>query len=347
MSQKVILKKAKLSFPMFTQSPFLFGVFHKDLFPAGDEKMHAPRKGNGNDFNETAPYRMYHGEGVPGFPQHPHRGFETITCTIEGLIDHTDSLGCGGRYGQGDLQWMTAGRGIVHGEIFPLRNQHGNNPCKFFQLWINLPKESKFVEPTQRMHWGENIPHYEADGVDVTIWAGKFQNVKALPPPPDSYASSEENDVGIFFIKLSANSQIPLTPTKESTNRTIYYIDPNYVTGDNKKHEFSTLLINNESLEVNNYATLSAANETILKNSWNVEIQVLVLEGKPIDEPVVQHGPFVMNTQAEIQQTFEEYRKTRFGGWPWKVDAVVFPSEKGRFLDLKGKKTEFPPTTRK
>lgn len=137
------------------------------------------------------------------------------------------------------------------------------------------------------MHWAENIPHYKADGVDVTIWAGKFHGINALAPPPDSYAN-EENGVGIFFIRLSKDSQIPLPTTQQSCNRTIYYIDPNYSTG--AKHEFSTLLINNESLAVNHYATLLSTHETILKNSGNVEIQVLVLQGKGIDEPVVQHG---------------------------------------------------------
>lgn len=100
--------------PMDANDPFLFCVFHTDIYPpAANDKCEAPRRGNGQDFDPNQPYRMYHGDRVPGFPQHPHRGFETITATIEGLVDHSDSLGCGGRYGNGDLQWMTAGKGIV------------------------------------------------------------------------------------------------------------------------------------------------------------------------------------------------------------------------------------------
>ena len=102
--------------------------------------------GNGSDFNPHAPYRMYHGDNVPGFPQHPHRGFETVTATMAGLIDHADSVGNAGRYGEGDVQWMTAGSGIVHGEMFPLVHSHKSNHLRLFQIWLNLPQKSKFVE---------------------------------------------------------------------------------------------------------------------------------------------------------------------------------------------------------
>ena len=113
----------------------------------------APRRGNGADFNPSAPYRMYHGDKIPGFPQHPHRGFETITATLDGIIDHTDSMGNAGRYGDGDLQWMTAGKGVVHGEMFPLIHQDKENPTRFFQVWLNLPSKHKFTEPAFVMHW--------------------------------------------------------------------------------------------------------------------------------------------------------------------------------------------------
>ena len=98
-----------LGFPFKTQDPFLFCVYHKDLYPVGNaSNMFAPRKGNGADFDWSAPYRMYHGERIPGFPQHPHRGFETLTLVQEGVCDHTDSLGAAGRYGgdgrAGDMQ---------------------------------------------------------------------------------------------------------------------------------------------------------------------------------------------------------------------------------------------------
>ena len=88
---------------------------------------------------------MCHGERVPGFPQHPHRGFETVTVARKGLIDHSDSLGAKARFGEGDVQWMTAGRGIVHSEMFPLLQRNAPNPTEFFQIWLNLHAKGKIV----------------------------------------------------------------------------------------------------------------------------------------------------------------------------------------------------------
>lgn len=148
---QIILSVSPLKPQNEVASPFLFCVYHKDAYPAGNERMEAPRRGNGQDFDPNADYRMYHGDRIPGFPQHPHRGFETVTVTMNGLADHTDSLGNAGRYGEGDLQWMTAGKGIVHGELFPLIHQDKPNPLRLFQLWLNLPKKSKMVDPCFRM----------------------------------------------------------------------------------------------------------------------------------------------------------------------------------------------------
>ena len=145
--------------------PFLFCVYHKDLYPADKSgKMEAPRRGNGADFNPSADYRMYHGDMVPGFPGHPHRGFETVTATIEGHIDHADSHGNSGRYGMGDLQWMTAGKGVQHSEMFPLVHEDKPNINRFFQIWLNLPAASKFAKPAFVMQWAEEVRREERDG---------------------------------------------------------------------------------------------------------------------------------------------------------------------------------------
>ena len=122
---------------------------------------------------------MYHGSTVPGFPVHPHRGFETITFVRQGLIDHADSLGAAARYGRGDVQWMTAGSGIQHAEMFPLLDRDGPNTAELFQIWINLPASDKMVEPHFTMLWDHDIPRHvvtDADGrtAEITVIAGEL-----------------------------------------------------------------------------------------------------------------------------------------------------------------------------
>jgi len=140
-----------LGFPWKTQDPFIFCAYHRDEYPEGNsnqgvnaQELHG--RAIGQDFVGKDGWRMYHGSSIPGFPYHPHRGFETITINKEGVVDHSDSLGAAGRFMAGDVQWMTAGKGIQHSEMFPLVNRDQGNPLEIFQIWLNLPKVSKMVE---------------------------------------------------------------------------------------------------------------------------------------------------------------------------------------------------------
>ena len=136
---------------------------------------------------------MYHGRRVPGFPSHPHRGFETVTYVRRGLIDHSDSLGAAARFGRGDTQWLTAGRGIVHAEMFPLFDEDAPNPLELFQIWLNLPAADKMAEPHFAMLWAEDTPtlhHLDSAGLatDVTMIAGRLGDLEPPAPPPASWA---------------------------------------------------------------------------------------------------------------------------------------------------------------
>ncbi len=177
-----VLSAKPLGFPWETSDPFLFCVHHNDAYPAANERLGpaASLAGRqlGQDFEGKDGWRMYHGSVVPGFPQHPHRGFETVTIMRHGYIDHSDSLGATARFGPGDVQWLTAGRGIVHAEMFPLLNREGPNPLELFQIWLNLPGADKFVEPHFAMLWSQDIPRHtmrDAYGrtTEITVVAGR------------------------------------------------------------------------------------------------------------------------------------------------------------------------------
>jgi redox-sensitive bicupin YhaK (pirin superfamily) len=330
--------------PMPTSDPFLFCVYHKDRYPAGNEEMEAPRLGNGSDFDPAAPYRMYHGKRVPGFPQHPHRGFETITATIDGLIDHADSVGNAGRYGQGDLQWMTAGSGVVHSEMFPLLDQERDNPTRFFQIWLNLPAASKMVDPSFAMFWSQDVPVWrdeESGKARVTVWSGSLDYFWGDPgerkqnePPPDSWAADPKHDVAIWHVCLDQGGRLTLPLAKQGAqvNRSLFYVEGK--SGDMK--------VDGEVIKERVVLQVKADESVELEYSKEAEVatgEFLLLQGVPIQEPVKQYGPFVMNTAAEINQAFQDYEQTQFGGWPWPRDDMVFPRAKGRFAKLNGKET--------
>lgn len=316
-----------LGFQWETRDPFLFCVHHEDFFPKGNDQMGpaASLEGRhiGQDFMIKDGWRMYHGETVPGFPGHPHRGFETITVVRKGLVDHTDSLGASGRYGNGDVQWMTAGKGVQHAEMFPLIHKDKENTMELFQIWLNLPKKDKMVDPYFEMLWGETIPKYKhldlsGKQTSVEIIVGKIDSQIAPPPPPNSWASDTSNEVAIWNVKMDAGAKWIMPKSENSVNRTLYFY-----TGDNLKVGKDV---------VPHYHSIEMQSDVeIVIESGSQECDFLVLQGNPISEPVVQHGPFVMNNKEEIRQAFDDYQRTQFGGWPWDVDGPVHPRTEGRF----------------
>jgi redox-sensitive bicupin YhaK (pirin superfamily) len=328
MSDEVILKVKPLGFPWETADPFLFCVHHDDRYPAGNERMGpaASLAGRelGQDFDPANDWRMYHGEVVPGFPQHPHRGFETVTLVRRGLIDHSDSLGATARFGGGDVQWLTAGKGICHSEMFPLLDAKGPNPLELFQIWLNLPAADKMVEPHFTMLWNQDIPtHTAVDAAgkttQITVVAGRLADTKAPPPPPPkSWASRPDTDVAIWTIKLAPGARWTLPAAAPGTNRTLYFF------------RGSALQVAGRAIPSYHGVDLRGDASVTLENGPE-ESELLLLQGRPIAEPVASYGPFVMNTRAEIQQAFNDYQRTQFGGWPWPSDDPVHAREEGRF----------------
>jgi quercetin 2,3-dioxygenase len=322
-----ILQRFPIGFHWPTIDPFLFCVHHLDHYPAGNA-AHGPAaslagRDLGQDFAGIDGWRMYHGDRVPGFPQHPHRGFETVTFVRRGLVDHSDSLGAGARYGRGDVQWLTAGKGIVHSETFPLLDTDGPNTLELFQIWVNLPAADKFAEPHFSMLWADDLPHLEfadAEGrrVEVTVVAGALHGHVPPSPPPRSWASRSDSDVAIWHVRLDPGATWAMPPANgDDTVRAVYVFEGGGVTVDG------------EPVDAGHGALLRCDEEVAVASEAGAEL--LVLQGRPIGEPVAQYGPFVMNDRAGIEQAFQDYRATQFGGWPWPSDEPVHGSDPARF----------------
>jgi len=338
MYNRIIHTLKPLGFMWDIADPFLFCVHHRDFYPAANSGMGpaASLKGRnlGQDFTLRDGWRMYHGESVPGFPEHPHRGFETVTVVLNGLVDHSDSHGAAGRYGNGDVQWMTAGAGLQHSEMFPLMNRESGNPLELFQLWLNLPAKRKFANPHYAMLWAEKIPSYRSGDdtgktIEVKLIAGHIENICAPPPAPDSWAADPANEVAIWIIKMEKGARWTIPAASPEVNRMLYF------------YSGSTVRI--AGVEISGYQAIGmlAEMDAVVENGEE-EGHFLLLQGRPINEPVIQHGPFVMNTPEEIREAIRDYNQTRFGGWPWPRPDMVHGREKGRFAKYADGREEYP-----
>nr|WP_307703719.1 pirin family protein [Variovorax paradoxus] len=344
-----VLQVSALGFPWQTIDPFLFCVYHDDAYPKANAQMgpEAALAGRqiGQDFSRKDGWSMYHGDTVPGFPSHPHRGFETVTIVRKGLVDHSDSLGATARFGGGDVQWLTAGKGIVHSEMFPLLDTGAANPLELFQIWLNLPARNKMAEPHFTMFWSEAIPRFASDDAkggrtEVVVIAGRFgdaagnagqASITPLAPPPDSWAAQADADVAIWTLNMTPGAQWTLPAAAgEGTRRMLYFFK------GAAAHIAGQRVVGPAAIE------LRAGMAVELQNGDEEASEFLLLQGRPIAEPVAQYGPFVMNTQAEISQTMADYRRTQFGGWPWSDSAPVHGREAARFARHPGGREEKP-----
>jgi redox-sensitive bicupin YhaK (pirin superfamily) len=343
-----VLQTFPLGFQWPTVDPFLFCAHHDDAYPAGNGSL-APAESLagrdiGQDFSSKDGWSMYHGSSVPGFPQHPHRGFETVTLVRKGLCDHSDSLGALARFGQGDAQWITAGAGIVHSEMFPLLSTEEDNPLELFQIWLNLPAANKMASPHFTMLWGSQVPKVQT--VDesgrtatVTVVAGAYGDAAPPPPPPESWASDPLGDVAIWVLTLEPGARMTLPAAAGPDTLRLLY-----------PFEGPALSVDGEELPLRHGAVVRCLDDVELvagSGDGSAEqsgaVEVLVLQGRPIGEPVARNGPFVMNTEAEIRQAFDDYRRTQFGGWPWPQDDPAHGQDPQRFARYPDGRTEPAP----
>ncbi|MAQ13421.1 MAG: pirin [Sandaracinus sp.] len=322
-----ILAVEPLTTPWQTRDPFLFCMHHDDRYPPGNPQMGpaASLAGHqmGRDFAGVDGWRMYHGRAVPGFPRHPHRGFETVTIVREGLLDHSDSLGATARYGEGDVQWLTAGGGIQHAEMFPLLDDGSPNPLELFQIWLNLPAAEKMVEAHFSMLWKPAIPtRVVQDGAGrstrVTVVAGAYDGSRAPAPPPHSWASQAGSHVAMWSLRLDPGARFVLPAGPDGATRSLYFFEGREMT------------VGGRRIPGGRHLAVHPGSDIALQAGDDVA-ELLMLQGMPIGEPVARHGPFVMNSPGEIRQAYADYQRTQFGGWPWASDEHVQDRTEGRF----------------
>ncbi len=221
---------------------------------------------------------------IAGFPPHPHRGFETITYMLNGKWRHKDSAGNEGMLKDGSVQWMTAGRGIIHSEM-PIQT---NGFARGFQLWLNLPKEKKMIEPSYADIPSENIPIVNVESGSVKIISGEFNGVSGPGKP--------HTGMLYYDIHLTSSAEIEID-VDNGWNTFMYIYDGS--ADDAQTISAGQLVVYNQHGK--------------LKLNAGVEgVKGIVVAGEPLNEPVARGGPFVMNTRGELLQAFSDYQEGRF-----------------------------------
>ncbi|HCR72676.1 MAG TPA: hypothetical protein DIW23_14625 [Anaerolineae bacterium] len=224
---------------------------------------------------------------IKGFPTHPHRGIETVTYMLEGTVRHRDSLGNMGIIAEGDVQWMTSGRGILHEEM-PQRSINGNNYG--FQLWVNLPAAQKMSQPRYQEVAANSIPVIEKDGATIRLVAGEIDGTTG--PVTEISASPLYMDVN-----LSAGSRFSL-PIPNGHTVLAYVFEGTGEFGDQVVESVSMIVFNDDGDQV--------------EVKTEAGVRFMLIAGAPFKEPIVPYGPFVMNTREEIEETIRELRNGTF-----------------------------------
>ncbi len=241
--------------------------------------------------DEMGPMNLEPG-AAKGAPDHPHRGFETVTYLLEGEFEHRDSAGNSGKLFAGDVQWMTAGAGVVHSEMPSENFMKTGGRMHGFQIWVNLPAEIKMSKPRYQEIKSSSIPLYKSeDGkTQIKVIAGRIEN---------THAKIETHTPIVYYhVTMQAGGKFSI-PVDDSLNVMAYVISGSAKFADSKETDRAHLVIFQDTGHV------SAATEK--------GVSFLLLGGRPLQEPVARYGPFVMNTADEIYQAFDDYRSGRMG----------------------------------
>ena len=245
--------------------------------------------------DEMGPMELGPGQ-AKGAPDHPHRGFETVTYMLSGEMQHKDSRGHAGRLTPGDVQWMTAGAGVVHSEMPSAEFTRTGGRMHGFQLWVNLPKRDKMMKPRYQEIPGSQIPKVtSADGlVSVSVIAGEAMGQKAVI----------ETRTPIVYLHYSIKPGGVATQQVSSTYNTFAFIvDGEGLFGAERERAKDGQMV----------LFAQDGDEVRIENPGNTTLDILLIGGMALNEPIARYGPFVMNTEGEIRQAFEDFRLGRMG----------------------------------
>ncbi len=252
--------------------------------------------------DQMGPKELAPGE-AKGAPDHPHRGFETVTYVLEGELEHEDSVGNHGIIGAGDVQWMTAGAGVVHSEMPSRRLQAEGGRLHGFQLWVNLPREAKMRPPRYQEIAAADIPVVRRPARAAPGGAAEV-TVRIIAGEVDGVAGAVETHTPIAYLHVTVPAGSSTTlPAPEDRNAMVYVVSGVVVAGGQAAAEAELVVFDRDGDEI----TLSVPADAA------ATAEVLVLEGTPIGEPLVRYGPFVMNTKAEIIEAIEDFQAGRMG----------------------------------
>ena len=289
------------------EDPFIFASHHFDLYPKGNIRQAPPRdeidkKDLGNDYHGLFGYRLYTSKLTPGFQLHTHWGYETVTYVPQGYVDHFDSKGNQGRYGFGDMQWITAGGMYSHCEMYPLAHQDRENPQMVTQIMLNLPLSEKNTEPEVHTVWQEDLTEFEEDGCTFTLLAGSFRGRTATVPSKRSWAADPAHHVLILRVLMEPGSTFTLEPT-EAAHRNVYITEERASVAGKEYHENTRLKLR---------ADASAEITMGEKGS-----EIWVLEGDPIGEKQSRWGPVVLGSDKEVIDANNTIREKEAADWKW------------------------------
>ena len=237
--------------------------------------------------DEMGPANYGPGEAV-GAPWHPHRGFETVTYMLSGEMEHEDSVGSRGVITPGDVQWMTAGKGIIHSEMPTKKMMDEGGLMHGFQIWVNLPAKDKMMNPRYQDISSEHSPIVEKDGVWARVVAGECMGVE----------SSIDTVIPITYIHVKMNPDAVLHKSLDEDLNGMLYVFGGEIS------------VAGKAVKDGKLALLSPGSEMIIHSKKGAEF--LILAGPEINEPIARYGPFVMNTREEIKQAIDDYQRGIF-----------------------------------